>query len=468
MADDDVLEPTEVDLDDPVTRTRNRRVALALGAVAVVAAAAFAAFSLASDTNDPEDPVRAMLGAAERGDVLGVMEQLDPGERDALKGPISDLVDELNRLDVLHDADLGHVTGVDLEVDDLELRSTVVRDDIARVTAQGTTKGKLDVSKLPLGGFVRDLVGDDGPGATDSTTGKLDTGDDFITTVKRGDRWYVSIGYSIAELARRDAGASFDDMGPGVAAKGTDTPEDAVRELVHAATELDVRRIIELLPPGELGAVQDYAGLFIDEAEQAKDDMGDYTATVSKLELDSKVDGDHALVYVRDAAAELAAGDMALRYADGCADVTQPRLDPESGEVAPSTTHLCNGSDPTEALQGLGGLSDIDPPKLSFEGKHADLGIAVTRVEGRWYVSPTRTLLGGLVAELRLFQPKDLTELGDWFQRSVEQAFSFDTDATYATYGRFGSPDQACVQERGGQPVCQAPATVPTTVAPAG
>jgi hypothetical protein len=74
MADDDVVEPTEVDLDDPVTRTRNRRVALALGAVAVVAAAAFAAFSLASDTNDPEDPVRAMLGAAERGDVLGVME----------------------------------------------------------------------------------------------------------------------------------------------------------------------------------------------------------------------------------------------------------------------------------------------------------------------------------------------------------------------------------------------------------
>jgi hypothetical protein len=76
-------------------------------------------------------------------------------------------------------------------------------------------------------------------------------------------------------------------------------------------------------------------------------------------------------------------------------------------------------------------------------------------------------VLGSLVAELELFQPRDLTELGDWFQRSAEQAFSFDSDVTY---GRLGSPDQGCVQESGSEPAGRTCtwATVPTTVAPSG
>jgi hypothetical protein len=465
----------EVDLAPPVPKAKNRRVALTIGALAVVAGGVFAAISLAGSTNDPEDPVRAMFAAAEQGDVLGVLAQLDPGERDALERPVTDLVDQLNRLDVLHDADLGHVSGVDLKVDDLELKSTTVRDDIARVTIEdGKAKTTVDASKLPLGGFIRDLAGDGLDEAKpDSSSSDLATAEDFVTTVKRGDRWYVSIGYSVAELARRDAGISFAEMGPGVAPKGADTPEAAVRQLVEAGTKLDLRHIIELLPPGELGAVQDYAGLFLDEAEQAKPAAGDYTATVSKLDLDSEVDGDHGLVFVRDATFDVAAGDFALKYADGCADITQPpTIFAVPTDARPKSTHVCQGADPLDALKGLG-LEGVDPPKFSFQGKQPKVGIAVTRVDGKWYVSPTRTLLGSLDATLEILQPKDLKEIVRYVQEvfttSMDRAFSsFDVSTTFSELCGVPGMDEPTEGDYAtGGPTCPVPATVPTTIGPA-
>ncbi|MCU1486984.1 MAG: hypothetical protein JWN67_3730 [Actinomycetia bacterium] len=474
MADEiapDGPDATEVDLAPPVPKAKNRRVALAIGALAVVAGGVFAAISLAGSTNDPEDPVRAMFAAAEQGDVLGVLAQLDPGERDALQGPVTDLVDQLNRLDVLHDADLGHVSGVDLQVDDLVLKSTVVRDDIARVTAKGTTKGSVDVSKLPLGGFVRDLMGESDEQQTDAEgmAGEIDTGGDFVTTVKRGDRWYVSIGYSIAELARRDAGVSFAEMGAGVAPKGADTPEAAVRQLVQAGAEIDVRRILELLPPGELGAVQDYAGLFLRDAQRSAADAG-LQAVVSSLELDSETDGDHGLVFLRGGSFSATAGDLSVKYGGGCLDVVgQAMFAPTDGA---GTTHICNGTDPAEALKGLG-LDGVEPPKLSFEGKQPKFGIAVTKVDGKWYVSPTRTLLGGLVAELEVFQPKDLKELVSYVQEvfttTMERTFSSfegstDLNGAWCNYAPAGQAPSG-VEVVPDSELCpvEAPASVPTT-----
>ncbi|MCU1381109.1 MAG: hypothetical protein JWN29_4092 [Acidimicrobiales bacterium] len=420
MADiEDAPEPTEIDLaPPPVPRKANRRVALVLGALAVVAGGAFAALSLGGESNSPEEPVRAMFAAVERGDVLGVLEQLDPGERDALRQPLTDLVSELNRLDVLKGADLGHVTGMELKVDGLELKTTAVRNDLTRVAISGG-KGnyRFDASKLPLGGFIRDLAGDS-LDATSSGSDTLasDTGGDFLTTVKRGDRWYVSIGYSVAEQARRDAGVSIDALGPGVPAKGADSPEDAVRQLVEAGTTLDVRRIIELLPPDELAAVHDYAGLFIDDAAQAADEAkSTVDIQMSKLDLASDVSGDHGLVFVRDAAVSASADGTSFQYRDGCVDIRSAEVEPQ---------HICNTADPTELFKTFGLRADLEPPKLSFEGKQAKVGIAVTRVDGRWYVSPTRTVLGGLVSELRLFQPGDLVALRDWFQQVVDQVGS--------------------------------------------
>lgn len=121
---------TEVALDtDPTPKPRARTVAVVVGLVAALGAAVFAGLSLADDGNNPEDPVRAMFEAVEQGDVLGVLEQLEPGERDALRDPLTDLVDELDRLDILDDADLRDLQGIEISVDDLELVSEQVGSD---------------------------------------------------------------------------------------------------------------------------------------------------------------------------------------------------------------------------------------------------------------------------------------------------------------------------------------------------
>jgi hypothetical protein len=439
MADTD---PTEVSLGEPVPRRGpGRRIAVALGAVAVVAGGVFAAASLGSDSNGPEDPVRAMLAAAEKGDVLGVMDQLDPGERDALREPFTDLVDELNRLDVLHDADLADVGGVELEVSDLELSSDVVRDDVARVRIDdGKATTSVDPKDLPLGGFIEDLGGDDLRSDSSGDTTDLSTGDDFIATVKRGGRWYVSIGYTIAEQAREQAHATFDEMGPGITPAGADSPEDAVRRLVDAGVALDAKGVVALLSPHELGALQDYAGLWTGGIEGAEPDA---EITVSKLDLDSTTSGDRGTVFVRDAVVEGSGDGATFRYADGCLDITEANgVDPETGEEGPQHQQVCNGADPFESLKSLGslGLGDVEPPKLSFEGKQAELGIAVERVDGKWYVSPVRTVLDGLVAELRLFQRDDLTKLKDYvsdvfgsFASSFETGFDACVEGSSAT-----------------------------------
>jgi hypothetical protein len=145
----------EIAIEPPAPRrSRGRIVAGFVAVVAIIGGVAFAAASLGdSGSNSPEDPVRAMFAAAQQGDVLGVMAELDPGERDALRGPLSDLVTELNRLDVRKDAHLDHLTGVQLQVEGLELSSDAVDSGLAHVRInKGSSSYAVDPDKLPLGG----------------------------------------------------------------------------------------------------------------------------------------------------------------------------------------------------------------------------------------------------------------------------------------------------------------------------
>lgn len=446
---------SEVLLDAPAApaRSRGRVIAGIIAAVAVVAGAAFAAVSLGdSGANSPEDPVRAMVAAAQKGDVLGVMAELDPGERDALRGPLADLVLQLNRLDVLKDAHLDHLTGVDLQIKDLDLATDKVDDGLAHVRiTKGTSQYSVDPAQLPLGGFVRDLAGNNLNSAKSSGTGQLisKTKTDFVTTVKRGNHWYVSIGYSLAEVARIDAGKSRADLGAGVPANGAGTPEQAVRDIITAGTKLDVRRLIELLPPDELGAVHDYAALFLGDVEQgAQDARNQFSISIPTLELDSSTSGDQATVKIRRLAVSATFGDASFAYADGCIDIKAPAGPGGAGQ----SKHLCNLKDPTQLMSSFGmPAADLKPPSLSFADKKPDIGIVTTKVDGKWYVSPTRTTLVGLVKMLALFQPQDLTAMRDYFTNLMD---SFSRSASVT------ASDQLTVE---GTPLLRSSTSPPTT-----
>ena len=452
--------PIEVTVDDstppPVERKRGRRIGVALAAVAVVAGGLFAALSLSSESNSPDDPVRAMFESAEKGDVLGVLEQLDPGERDAIRQPLIDIVGELNRLEVLKDADLGKISGLELHVDDLKLTTDRLGDGVARIKiAGGTGSYRVEVAKLPLGRFVRDLLGDSNNEVNSGSDSLKSTSDnDFVATVRRGDRWYVSIGYSIAEQARGDR--PFDQMGPALDAKGADSPEDAVRQMIQAGAGLDVRRMLELLPPDEMAAVHEYAGLFLAEAESgAADARADTHITIPTLELDSDTHGDEALVTIKKIEVEAQGEFGTFSVKDGCFHF--------SGEDIPARD-LCPGDNPTDALGvtpfGLfGDPTQVTPPKLSFTGKTARVGIVTTKVDGQWYVSPVRTVLDDLVAVMRLAEPHDLDEIRDYFDRLTS---SFDTSFSGGTFSCYSSDSGAVTSSAEGEP-CPTPLMAVTT-----
>lgn len=432
---------TELELQpEPAPKPRsNGRIAAALVAVvAVIAGGIFAISALGGDENKPEDPVRAMFAAAEKSDVIGILEQLAPGERDAVRGPLADLVHELNRLEVFKDADPKHVSGVDVEVKDLELEAKEVSDDLAdvRITG-GNGKISYDLAKLPLGDFVLDLIGHPLSGSDSTSDSLKGTNDDVVNTVKRGGRWYVSIGYTAAESARRDQNVSLENLGDGVAPAGAASAEDAVRQMAQAGAGLDVRKLIGLLPPDEFGALQDYAGLFLPEAEQGVDAARDHvSAHISKLDLDSKTDGDEAVVKVKAVELDASYDDSKLAYRDGCLTITP------SGSAEKK---VCNGDDPLKSFDLFSGgmfdmdTSDLTPPDI-FHGKAPDVGIVVRKVDGKWFVDPTRTVLDAMVSTLRVLDRKDLDAVVDYVKdlqakltESLSGGVSYSSGAGYST-----------------------------------
>ncbi len=91
--------------------------------------------------------------------------------------------------------------------------------------------------------------------------------------MRKDGRWYLSAFYSIAETMRHDAGDP-DIPTAGVALNGGDSPEAAMDHMLDAVAGLDLDKVIGALNPDEFEALQRYAPLFTDDAQQALDDAG--------------------------------------------------------------------------------------------------------------------------------------------------------------------------------------------------
>jgi hypothetical protein len=315
------------------------------------------------------------------------------------------------------DADLGDIAGVDLGFKDVKTSSSLVNDHVAHVRITGgNVDYRVDPAKLPLGAFVRDLLGADAK-ATEPASGAapIQGGDDTeVVTVKRGDRWYVSIGYTIAEAARQDAHVGIDAIAH-VAPAGAASPEAAVEAFAGAVSGLHLRTLIGLLPPDEMAALQEYAGLFLDDAETAMADARNaFQLQITDLKLRSEKDGDQATVYVDDAKVVAKAdGTTVLSYADGCAVVQERKI--------------CKGDDPTAALHdSLAGnpmaslFGNLTLPKLDIG--QPKVGIVTVQRDGKWFVSPIRTGLGAVTATLKVLDRSDLDAIRDWVTR-LQQTF---------------------------------------------
>ena len=396
-------------------------VGLVIGIAALIGAAVFAAFAVGGDEGSPESAVNKLIDAVNREDVLGAMEALPPGERDSLKGSVSDLSGQLERLEILSsDFDLSGLKGIVLDISDAKFSSQKLSDDVAMVSVVGgRARSSVDPAKLPLGDFVRKLAGDALTNAKPtSDTEEIKASDPTrLATIKEDSHWYVSLWYSVAEAARRDAGARAPDFGHGIPANGASSPEQAVDGFLRAGAALDLRQLIELLPPDEMRALHDYAPLFLDDAQGAINEFKQRVqVSIDDLGLSADRSGDRALVKITKFGFTAkfpsdflgdSGGTATLSYGGGCITFSAP---------GQAQRREC-GADKAKALPFLAPFANLagQVPKLNLA--HPDAGFVAVERNGRWFVSPTRTLLDDLTAVLKVFDRSDLDRMADYVRQ---------------------------------------------------
>ena len=376
--------------------------AVVIGLVALAGGATFFARSVGTykGAGTPEAAVQRMFDALSNEDFLGVLTTLRPGERSALTGRIKAMSQELGRLKILSsDLDLGDVHGIDLSFTGLTYRTASLSDRISAVVVTGgRATYRIDPRTSPLGDFVRGLMGR-GSGNVVSGTEDIANDQPTIVAVQDGGKWYVSLGYSIAEQVRRDAGLPVPTFGAGVPANGAASPEAAVDQFLRAAVRLDVRKLIELMPSGEAGALHDYAPLFLSELEnKAKEARSSFRFSLRTLDLSSRASGDEALVKIDKIVFDLSIPSIGVsaEYDGKCLKV-------EGAEafLGSNAGPLCG-----DAIKGITGGLNVPTPEI---------GIVTVREGGAWFVSPIGTVFDAMVGVFKALKPSDLENLKQMF-----------------------------------------------------
>jgi hypothetical protein len=392
-------------------------------AVFAVAAGAFAAVNLAAGGRtgaaSPEAAVEQFFGALADEDLIGMLEVLDTGERDVLIAFVSQLESDLSRLGITEDVDLGDVPGIDFEVEGLQVSSVELTTGLSEVTIDaGWLSYRTEPESVPIGEVLRDLIeANDGEVDIREERDQADLGqteDFFLVAVESGGRWHLSLSFTIAEYARRDAGLEVPSLDAGVVPQGGSDPEDAVRQFVDAAADLDLERMIALLPPDEMRALQAYAPLFLEDAqadlEQFRLEEG-FSMSIDELELEAdSVEGATRVVPTAGSLSlDTYDGDLTVSYRDGCTEF--------AGELAADVEEELGDDqvcfDDVDELDL--GISDEAAAELRELGSLiADFraGVVVVERDGAYYVDPLRTVSDLLLQAFAGIERSDLEEGG--------------------------------------------------------
>lgn len=285
--------PAYVVAPPPQSARRGRRAATALAVTIALVAGGFGVMQLTATDGpkSPDEAVRAFFDAVDHEDVIGVLEALEPSERQILRDAVDATVVEGKRVKVASDdLDLHKVQGLDLHVDGLKMGVTPLRDGLSAVDlADGSVSTAADLEKLPVGPVIREVLDrrrndPNGDGLDQHPKDRIELSGVRLATVRTDGAWHVSVLYSIAEQVRTDA-KHVDPFptGPGVAPKGAASPEAAVREAVDAIIHHDARRLIELAPAEEMAVLHEYGPLILKGAEDWQKE--DQNIKVSNLQL---------------------------------------------------------------------------------------------------------------------------------------------------------------------------------------
>jgi hypothetical protein len=426
-------------------RSRAAMIGALVGVVAVLAAGVFAITQLSGDDEGssggaatPEAVADDFVKALNDEDVLGLIDLLLPGERETFRKPAVELVDQLKRIQVLDgSADLGKVSALDVQIDDVEVdvEETNV-DDIAVVHVSGRSVVELHGDKVPIGDLLVDLgFGGERP-EIDDARDREDLDATFTVVRKDGD-WYLSLLYSAAQ----SAAAGQDVPESGIAARGADTPEGAIERLLEATSHLDLQGIIATLNPNEAEALQRYAPLFLDDGQAALDEV---RMSIDINDVTTKVygSGDTRQVAITSFDIDVSAeGEEVHVESDGkCLTI----------EGAGQSIDSCEGGEPAAVsdtidryLAQFADQLGIDPDELEpladaltnvIETAQASLddyefhGIVVSKVGDEWYVSPIATYSEGLLSFFRALDRDEIENIATAIQDLVTEFSGLSSD----------------------------------------
>ncbi|WP_199440084.1 DUF3824 domain-containing protein [Umezawaea beigongshangensis] len=387
-------------------------VALAAGTVATVWAIR-SSDSAAAGAPSPAAAASNLMNSLGSGDVIGIMNGLAPAEAKLSKDYTEQTVQELKRLEILKpEADPNKVTGVEFKAEGITFDEGAAEQVNNHVTINKLTAGTItvtsDVRQIPLTDKLVDALGSE----FDQQSPETETidlaqkirdendGEPFrIATVKVGDEWYPSIFYTLADYALAEEGLKWPSTG--IAAAGAGSAGDAAKQMIEAALDSDLEKVIALLPPDELGVLQDVGPVLVEQ-------MGGSAPTGAKLlalETDEKEVTGGTLLTVKKLSVE-ADGEKVDVSRDGDCYTVAAQGDSQK---------LC-ADEVTQLIEQQGG-SDLPPAAVDVMGRLASglmqegVGVVATEVDGKFYVSPFRTYSELLLTVVRQLEAKDVDEL---------------------------------------------------------
>ncbi len=379
------------------------RILLGLALVAILGVAGFAVFKAFSGSDggaaSPAEAAENLVTSFENEDFLTIGESLAPNEREAMFEPSIDLLQELERLDIVDEGTSEDgVSGVEITLEGVDPRIEPVTDTISWVTIDsGTVTITTNPAELPTGDLLEDDVAA-GPVETE-VTNFADEPIEFAVVEENG-KWYLSLYYTAAEQIRRSAGESTlpnPDTAPEPV--GAASPEEVVTDMVAEMSDLDAEGVLTLMDPEEFQAAYDYSSLYLPEAQAELDSLrsdaeaNDASWTVDEVTTRSEErNGDTVVIVTNITFTATSNGETVTIVWDGNCLTYSGDIEAES---------YCR--------QDL--LDELEPGDPVRSLLEVDYGFRVVEREGRWYMSGYSTLVGGYADGLGSLSPEQLEQL---------------------------------------------------------
>ena len=367
--------------------------------------------------SSPEAAADAVLDALDNEDVLGAVDVLLPGERETFREPLQTLVVERSWLewDVSSATTTSRASAASTSPSPTaRSRSTPTNvDDI--VNLDGVGDGRVDASTartLPIGDLDPRADRRGRPGRARRAPGDRAGGRLVPGHRRRAGRPLVPQPL----LHRRRAGAGRDrPRRPEPRASRPTAATAPRRRWTTSSTpppSLDLTAMVASLNPNEFEALQRYAPLFLDDAQDELDAgiaEADVSIEVTDTAYDVTGSGDTRSVGVtalrrrdhrrgRDA-------DRAS-FEDGCFVGTVPGETEDDQHAASCRSSSATSSTSTTSVDDPEAVEDAIADVQAAFDDYQNPGIIVKEVDGAWYVSPMATGSDQVLAVMRGAQPR--------------------------------------------------------------